>query len=203
MLWTGVKAATEIRGIGAGWGVRRGEPRDAAEIAAFIVLSAEHFLPAVFGPGIGQGLRTLGAGARHALQSRAHVDRRIGRPRGRGCFWAIRGRKRRRRTPPRGGASCGAGARDAPTARRPAAAAAHDRDPGPTILREQRRRVSVAREGIRGLLLDGGRGAGCARCRACVRRAGRGDGQRLRCTVLCTKALGFSDSEARPPVPLL
>ena len=54
-----------------GHGVRRGEPRDAVEIAALVLLSAEHFLPAVFGPKIGGGLRALAEG-RGTLFSHAH-----------------------------------------------------------------------------------------------------------------------------------
>jgi ribosomal protein S18 acetylase RimI-like enzyme len=58
---------------GTPWrGVRRGEPRNAEEIAALILVSAAHFLPAVFGPGIGGGLRLL-AGARGTLFSHVHA----------------------------------------------------------------------------------------------------------------------------------
>ena len=53
-------------------GVRRAEPRDAAEIAVLILHSAEHFLPAVFGPRIREGLAVL-ARERGTLFSHVHT----------------------------------------------------------------------------------------------------------------------------------
>jgi ribosomal protein S18 acetylase RimI-like enzyme len=53
-------------------GIRRGEPVNAAEIAALILLSADHFLPAVFGPGVPGGLRVLTEG-RGTLFSHEHA----------------------------------------------------------------------------------------------------------------------------------
>jgi ribosomal protein S18 acetylase RimI-like enzyme len=62
--------------------VRRGEPRNAEEIAVLILHSAEHFFPAVFGPRIREGLRALAEG-RGTLFSHVHAwiaesDGRIG-----------------------------------------------------------------------------------------------------------------------------
>ncbi len=52
--------------------IRRARPSDAADCAALILQSAEHFLPAVFGPGIGRALAGLSA-AKTGLFSHAHT----------------------------------------------------------------------------------------------------------------------------------
>jgi ribosomal protein S18 acetylase RimI-like enzyme len=52
--------------------LRPATPADAADIAELILLSAEHFLPAVFGPGIERGLAALAA-RRGTLFSSAHA----------------------------------------------------------------------------------------------------------------------------------
>ena len=53
-------------------GVFRAQPRNAAEISALILHSAEHFLPAVFGPRIREALRVLVEG-RGTLFSHLHA----------------------------------------------------------------------------------------------------------------------------------
>jgi ribosomal protein S18 acetylase RimI-like enzyme len=53
-------------------GIRPGLPRDGADIAHLVLLSAERFLPAVFGDRIGRAVRRLAAG-RGTLFSHAHA----------------------------------------------------------------------------------------------------------------------------------